>query len=504
MSRVHIEFQRVQTWLFAAPRLRAMVGANTLLGEVLRIRLPALAREQTSWRLAPASGTYPVAATDDPLSIHDDPAADARGGILSRDGGHFEAAFASGASAFAEAAVTLLRRDLPGLRFRISVDGVAQDATGVDLSTDLPVLAPCEWTGRGLASETITQGDERPAVSLDAARRHKAARRAEDGSARDLASLLTAITSISRLTRPQELKELVGHGYLALIHADGNGVGGGASSDEAERAAFFHRNRVLLRRAVHKAIEAHSPNEGRSPLIPLMLGGDDLLVVCRAELALPFIVTLCDALADLQMDADGFKLTLGVGVVLAKHTIPIHRLHEVAEQLAGSAKRRFRGLQENGAEPPSVIDWAVYNTAWVDDPEEVRRRDWLRGSSADRRVLSQRPIDVLGDGLGTLAGLLRASEELGDAPRSQLRYLAEQLPRGRALSELAFAEMSNEAKGALKRAGVNAAWRHAPDGGAWLTPLLDLVEVVEIARLGRASGAHDTGDHSSHEEVGHG
>lgn len=504
MNRVHIELQRVQTWLFAVPRLRAMVGANTLLGEVLRVQLPALARERSSWRLAAASGAYPAAAGDDPLSIHDDPAADARDGILSRDGGHFEAQFTAGAEEFAEAAALLVRTALPGLRFRVSIDGVEQQRGQTHLSIELPVLMPCEWTGRGLASEAITQGNERPAVSLDVARRHEAARRSEDGTARDLASLLTAITKLSHLTRPQELKELVGDGYLALIHADGNGVGSGASGDDVERAAYFHRNRVLLRRALHKAIEAHSPDQGRPPLVPLMLGGDDLLVVCRAQVALPFVLTLCDALADLQRDADGFKLTLGVGLVFAKHTIPIHRLHEVAEQLSGSAKRRYRGFQESGAEAPSVVDWAVYNTAWVDDPEEVRRRDWLRGSSTDRRVLSQRPIDVLGDGLGTLAGLLRASEELADAPRSQLRYLVEQLPRGRALSELALSELSNEAKGALKRAGVEAAWRHAPDGGAWLTPLLDLVDVVEIARLGRASLASDTNDRGSHEEVAHG
>jgi len=28
MSNVHIELQRVQTWLFAVPRLRAMVGTH--------------------------------------------------------------------------------------------------------------------------------------------------------------------------------------------------------------------------------------------------------------------------------------------------------------------------------------------------------------------------------------------------------------------------------------------------------------------------------------------
>ena len=45
MKRVHIELQRVQTWLFAVPHLRTMVGANTPLGETLRIELPTCARE---------------------------------------------------------------------------------------------------------------------------------------------------------------------------------------------------------------------------------------------------------------------------------------------------------------------------------------------------------------------------------------------------------------------------------------------------------------------------
>jgi len=489
MSRVHIELQRVQTWLFAVPRLRAMVGANTLLGETLRVALANLARETARpWTLAPSAETYPGADANDPLAAHDDPAMDAKDGILARDGGHFEAQFSCGAEEFADAAGQILRTSLPGLRYRISLDGVPLTSNQVHLSTELPVLAPCEWTGRGLASAVVEQGDERPAVSLDVARRHEAAKRTEDGSAVDLASLLGATTRLGMLTRAQEFKDLVGSGYLALIHADGNGVGSHVGKSDSERARFFHRNRVLLRRALKASIDAHCPEEGQAPLIPLMLGGDDLLLVCRAETALPFVVTLCETLATLQPDDNhGFKLTLGVGVVFAKHTIPIHRLHEVAEQLASSAKRRFRGLTESGVKDRSVIDWAVYSTAWVDDPVEVRRRDWLRGKDDDARVLSQRPVDVLGEGLGTLQGLVGAAGELVCAPRSPLRYLVEQLPRGRVLSELAFAELSTEAKGALKKAGVKTAWRCTSNNGPWLTELLDLVEIAEIARLGRSA-----------------
>jgi hypothetical protein len=493
MNCVHIELQRVQTWLFQVPRLRAMVGGNSLLGETLRVALPKLARETgRGWKLAPSSGAYPRADASDPLTDHDDPADDAKDGILARDGGHFEAHFANGAVEFANAADHLLRTSLPGLRFRVSVDSEPHTKSQLFLSTELPVLAPCEWTGRGLASAIVQQGDEFPAVSLDVARRHDAAKRAERWMTKDAASLLSATTKLKLLGPVQELKDLVGDGYLALIHADGNGVGSGIGKDrpEGEIAAFFHSNRVLLRRAVKAAIDdacdtdKAGRDESPAPLVPLMLGGDDLLLVCRARVALPLIVKLCAVLDAIQRDKTDFKLTLGVGVVFAKHNVPIYRLHEVAEQLAGSAKRRFRGLRDEEVKR-SVVDWAVYSTSWVDDPAEIRRRDWLRGGLNNQRILSQRPVDVLGQGLDSLEGLVTAASKLQHAPRSQLRYLVEQLPRGRTLAELAFAELPQEAKGALVGAGLTTLWRQAADKRSWSTALLDLVEISEIGRLGR-------------------
>jgi hypothetical protein len=124
-------------------------------------------------------------------------------------------------------------------------------------------------------------------------------------------------------------------------------------------------------------------------------------------------------------------------------------------------------------EERSVVDWAVYTTSWVDDPEEERRRDWLRGSGEDRRVLSQRPLDVLVNGLNSLEGLLTGAQKLEGAPRSQLRYLVDQLPGGRVLSDLAFAELSEEARGALVKAGIgDSLWCKSEQRGPWITALL--------------------------------
>jgi hypothetical protein len=493
MNLVHIELQRVQTWLFAVPRLRAMLGANVLLGETLRFALPELARQtERGWKLAGSDELYPNALADDPLRDHDDPASDAKDGILSRDGGHFEALFEGGAEAFADAAGKLLRSNLPGLRFRISIRDERLVTSRVHLSAELPVFAPCEWTGRGLQSDSVQQGEESWMVSLDVKRRHEAAQRAEDGTAKDIVTLLNATTKIHKqLKRPQEIKEMVGDGYLALIHADGNGVGIGVAEycQISQRASFFHRNRVLLRRAVRETIDSLCPDTGIAPLIPLMLGGDDILLLSRADIALPFIVTLCKKLDELQTDNSSFKLTLGIGAVFAKRTVPIHRIHEVAEQLASSAKRRFRGFTPD--QKRSVVDWAVYSTSWVDDPAEVRRRHWVCGVGEDLRVLSQRPVDVLGEESNSLQSLLKDSDEVKRAPRSQIRYLVDQLSKGRCLSELAFRELSAEAKGALKKAGAEELWQRSQNGGPWLTKILDLTEIAEIANLGRKLVTND-------------
>ena len=207
MEAVHIELRRVQSWLFSVPRLRAMIGAKTLLGEFLRIELAKLARRGGSWKLASADG-YPAADPADPLVEHDNPARDACDGILSRDGGRFEAIFSWGAQAFARSAAEALSRQLRGLRFRIWVNDREFGQTVPELSLELPVLMPCEWTGRGLASRPVRQGDETAEVALEVAARHEATRRAEECRAEDLASLLRAKTKVKALGSPEDFADL--------------------------------------------------------------------------------------------------------------------------------------------------------------------------------------------------------------------------------------------------------------------------------------------------------
>jgi hypothetical protein len=518
MNKVHIELKRVQTWLFSIPRLRAMVGANTLLGETLRVELKKLmvdGNENDRWKTQAHEGDFPAASDDDPLEEHDDPRADAALGITSRDGGHFEAYFddEEGAEAFAREAAALLRERLPGLQFKITAgerkddEGEGDESTSPAfqllgerarfLSSDLPVLAPCSWTGRGLSSAVVEQGEDLDEVSLDACERHTTAKRAEEGNAEDLVTLMRrAIGSKRELA--DTFEELAESGYLAVIHADGNGVGSALCRNPppASRAKLHHNNRVLMRSALkHALLQSESLRACRNlrkhgrprevaPLLPLMLGGDDLLVVCRADAALPFVVDLCSKLECLQPAGESFRLTLGIGVAIASYSLPFHDLHEVAEQLATSAKRRVRTA--DGSPRVSVVDWAVSTASLAEkNLAAQRRRDWLCGPAQEPRRLSQRPLPVLArdGGQHSLEGLLAGTRQLEGAPRSQLLYLMDQLRRGKKLAELAFEELSPPARRGLERAGMKSVWIEANDGGC-ATALLDLIEVMEIGKLG--------------------
>jgi len=147
---VQLEFERVQTYLFAVNELKSMLGANTKLGEVLRgclsghqpgqrTFLACLADPSSSSKVdnLPALAMKHGAAIPNDVDVRslglpegnrvginnrndedwDDPQSSYRCGVLARDGGHFSAAFADAdkATQFIVSAHSLIARELPGI-----------------------------------------------------------------------------------------------------------------------------------------------------------------------------------------------------------------------------------------------------------------------------------------------------------------------------------------------------------------------------------------------------
>jgi hypothetical protein len=579
---VRIELLRVQTFLFAVPRLRHMIGANVILGEVMRRELPALAVRCGARPGGDSDGwlsSFPQPPDDnrDPLALtqwaqdRDEPQRIARRGVLVRDGGHFAAIFPGQPQSlrFQELAAALIQRKLPGLLFEVShVDLEQPQAPKAErkeprlaqprVLVDLPIFEVCRFTGRAPAATRVAvsrseRKDPPPSSQLALRLKHRGDAffgqdRADEGKARtrDIIGLLRERLPNRALEPPVDLDDLCGpdaegrRDYLAVIHADGNRVGlryagfcdryrqregTHGDTDPAQTArqghdylrregfgeSFYYSMRVAVRRAVVDALSATFDAFAGTyrPFQLLMLGGDDLLLLCRARFALRFLVAYarglqCLGLADTEGD-DQRPLSIGAGVVIARPSVPFHRLHALAEDLAGSAKRLDRATNPTNPTGPgvSVVDWMVFSESWADEVAAVRRREaQVRYRLADGHeewlALTGRPYRILRPQQGeadSLEALREDAARLPGAARSQLRQIVLDLRRGRRWAELRWQELPRDTRAALARAGVEAPWRglgQQPLGDRtadrYLTRVVDLVELSEFAYLGRREG----------------
>jgi len=316
---------------------------------------------------------------------------------------------------------------------------------------------------------------------------------------------------------PDDLAQLAAGGYLALIHADGNGIGkrykdwkekAKASAldhlgKEARGEAFFHSMRVAVRRALVDALgktfpaaKATAPKaERRRPYEILMLGGDDLLMICRADRALDFARQYAEELKEYPLADGKGPLDVAIGVAIAQKTYPLHRLHELAESLASSAKRLYRSLRSE--KKTSVVDWQVVTQSWFEGVAEARRRGervtYTLNGKAETLLLTSRPYRVSGDdGLAVLldaaSALGRKDEDRGreKAARSPLRSLRGACERGRLLGEMTFDRLDEDIRKTLGWEG-RTLWKDLELNGKSIcaTRALDVIGIREIARLGR-------------------
>ena len=524
MFQLKIELKRVQTFIFEVPRLKAMLGANALIGETMRHTLPGLVAGQGLALQWPAGLVHrypgdPLNGTADP----DDPAVLYANGILARDGGHFIAAFANDAMAreFLREVEPVLAERLPGVLYEASVGPfpAPQDRERQVIGPretallDLPVLQVCQETGTAPASDQ--EKDHWQARSVT--HRQAWGDRFYSGETKDIIGLLRPVLYPDKeqgWREPDDLAQLTAGDYLALIHADGNGIGKRYNAwkakasglddlgKEAHGEAFFHSMRVAVRRAVVDALAATfpKPTEPRRPRAPrpyeiLMLGGDDLLLICRADRALAFADCYAAELARHPL-ADGSPLHVAIGVAIAQQTYPLHRLHELAEGLASSAKRLYRAQDE--PDKTSVIDWQVVTQSWFEGIAEARRLGervvYTVAGKTETLLLSRRPYPITGE--TGLRGLLAAAERLKDlgpgkdqgaeqAARSPLRSLRGACERGRLLGEMVFKRLPPEVQKTLGGAGGEL-WRALGDAdqSLYATRALDIVGLFEIARLG--------------------
>jgi hypothetical protein len=289
--------------------------------------------------------------------------------------------------------------------------------------------------------------------------------------------------------------------WLGVIHADGNGMGAllrefhhtvRESEDHVAAVRDFSTGLELLAiEAFDEALaETVTSPDGEIPLVPLVLGGDDLTVVCDGRLALPFTRAYLNAFGERSANLFGARLrerarlTARAGVALVKRHYPLHAAYDLAEDLADGAK-----LPEPGH---SSFDFHVHHDSTGADLRRVRRERRSRAWEREQVALWGGPY-VIGapghHGVARLEAAVRLLSERRDGrrvfPSTVAHRLRSALTEGKAAADaelkLVLARLDRELHPALLGLGESGSLAHRErDGEPYTTAFVDAMDAADF------------------------
>jgi len=180
--------------------------------------------------------------------------------------------------------------------------------------------------------------------------------------------------------------------YLGFIYADGNGIGQLIehhlqSEDELKR--FSNILETAMLQAVIQATQLYWRNHTTTlPFIPVLIGGDDIILITTADTALPIAHKIClafqqevnqklaEASTSGQFSGKRLEVAMSAGVVIAKASHPIFALEELAGELLRSAKRLSHTFQEQNHGQVCTLDFRVITTPTANSWEKVREQEF--------------------------------------------------------------------------------------------------------------------------------
>jgi hypothetical protein len=206
--------------------------------------------------------------------------------------------------------------------------------------------------------------------------------------------------------------------YIAVVHTDGNGMGKRVAdianmykrpednrpyinkmsefsksitivAQEAMKATFLH----LIDSIDHesKICGVVQIRDGKLPLRPIVMGGDDVTLVCEGRLALTLTAFYLKQIMAKPL-VDGNPLSIRAGIAVVKSHFPFARAYAVSEELAKSAKdylseRKAPLFNEQGL---SAIDWHFAVSGVVMNLKSIREREY----TCQDGKLTMRPLRI--------------------------------------------------------------------------------------------------------------
>ena len=177
-----------------------------------------------------------------------------------------------------------------------------------------------------------------------------------------------------------DIKDLTGQNdWIAVIHADGNGLGevvAGVGNNPGSLREFSLNLDNATKAAAQEAYRSIGDSSRKRPIRPVVLSGDDLTVICRADIAVEFVKNFFEAFEEKTLELTGHKLTACAGIAFIKSSYPFHYGYNLAETLCAEAKRDAKSpeMRRDGSAPSCLMMHKV-QSGFIEDWAEIGRKE---------------------------------------------------------------------------------------------------------------------------------
>lgn len=269
-------------------------------------------------------------------------------------------------------------------------------------------------------------------------------------------------------------------GYVAIVHADGNGMGKKfieCDSLEATRklsagvAAYadavmkkLMKDVVDLFSGEHELKENTDPEDSKIilPIRPLIIGGDDITFVCEGRLGVYLAEKLLKHMHKTPINGQYIHACAGVAIVHTKY--PFYKAYQLTEELMKRAKIESRKTGDG-----SWMDFMISSGGFSGSLEDIIRQQFTVPS---KKQLKNGPYRV-DESNATFSKLQQGMAYFSlEWPRNKVKDLRDALRKDQAYEEYFLAEI--KARGLSLPDKEDMLWKGCE------TPYYDMIELIDF------------------------
>jgi hypothetical protein len=341
------------------------------------------------------------------------------------------------------------------------------------------IEADCAWTNEAQEFYDRQTGTWVSSMSFSRINMLDAAQRAlSEQFAGLLGSEYTFTNDLGGLGQPAE------KGYIAIVHADGNGMGArfmACNSLEETRELSYSVKKYaseVMTKLISYVIEHKEKlnyedwdsdagfTNNILPIRPLIIGGDDITFVCEGRLGVHLAEKLLHFMSTTAINGQTIAACAGIAIVHTKY--PFYKAYQLTEELTKKAKQKSR---DNG---DSWLHYMISTSGFSGSYDMINRDQFtIRSSESGERTLKYGPYCLSEVGKRPISKLKSGMKALLEIwPRNKQKELRDILRKDQASEDYFLAE-------------IKARQLRLPDGSEKIwdnkeTPYYDMVELLDF------------------------